>query len=184
MAMRDVQRRREIGALAEAVVHAAQRHGVTFGVAESLTGGEIASAIVSVPGASDVFRGGIVAYATPLKRSLLGVDGTLLDVEGPVHPEVARQMAEGARIACAVDGHPADFAIATTGVAGPASQGGRAGRARVRRGLARGAAVRPRTALRRRSAGDPARRDARRARRAPRRDRGRRPPPARPDLSD
>lgn len=96
----------------------------TLAVAESLTGGQVTAALVDVPGASLVLRGGVVAYATPLKASLLGVDAGLLAEQGPVHPEVAAQMARGARAAAAVDGVPADYGLATTGVAGPDPQGG------------------------------------------------------------
>lgn len=95
----------------------------TLAAAESLTGGRVISALVDVPGASAVVRGGVVAYATPLKHSLLGVDAGLLAERGPVDAEVARQMAEGARRAAAVDGRPADIGLATTGVAGPDPQG-------------------------------------------------------------
>ncbi|WP_431277566.1 CinA family protein [Leifsonia poae] len=70
--------------------------------------------------------GGAVVYSTALKHSLLGVDAELLDAEGPVHPEVARQLAQGVREKLAVDGRPADFGVSTTGVAGPDPQGGRA----------------------------------------------------------
>ncbi|GAA5025503.1 CinA family protein [Microbacterium fluvii] len=94
--------------------------GWTVATAESLTGGLVAAAIVAVPGASASMRGGIVAYATGLKHSLLGVDADLLAAEGAVHPEVARQMAEGARVATG-----ADVGLATTGVAGPDPQDGR-----------------------------------------------------------
>ncbi|WP_341579464.1 CinA family protein [Microbacterium schleiferi] len=95
-----------------------------LGVAESLTGGALASAFVSVPGASDVFRGGVVAYATDLKASLLGVDAALLDREGAVHPEVAGQMARGIRVATAQAGALTEVGVATTGVAGPDPQDG------------------------------------------------------------
>jgi nicotinamide-nucleotide amidase len=100
--------------------------GWTLGIAESLTGGALADAFVRVPGASAALLGAVVAYATPLKSTLLGVDPGLLEREGPVHPEVARRMADGARRALAVDGRPADVGLATTGVAGPEPQGGRA----------------------------------------------------------
>lgn len=93
--------------------------GLSLAVAESLTGGLVASTLVGVPGASQAFRGGVVAYDTHLKASLLGVDAGLLDREGPVHRHVAEQMAEGVRHACAVEGVPADIGLATTGVAGP-----------------------------------------------------------------
>lgn len=98
--------------------------GWTLGVAESLTGGLVVASVVSVSGASAVLRGGIVAYATDLKSALLGVDATLLEAHGPVHPRVARQMAEGVRRAVGAGGVPADVGIATTGIAGPLSSDG------------------------------------------------------------
>ncbi len=98
--------------------------GWTVATAESLTGGLVAAEIVSVSGASRVFRGGIVAYATDLKHSLLGVEEALLAAHGPVHPRVARQMAEGVRRATAEGDVPADVGIATTGVAGPLASDG------------------------------------------------------------
>jgi nicotinamide-nucleotide amidase len=88
--------------------------GLSLGVAESLTGGLMGARFTSVPGASDVFRGGIVSYASDVKFLLLGVP------EGPVvSADAARAMAEGARRAL-----DADVALATTGVAGPAEQEG------------------------------------------------------------
>jgi nicotinamide-nucleotide amidase len=100
--------------------------GLTVAVAESLTGGLLVADLVRVPGASAVVVGGVVAYATALKHSVLGVDAELLAEHGAVHPEVARQMAIGVRTALAVDGRPADIGVATTGVAGPDEQDGRA----------------------------------------------------------
>ncbi|WP_460070171.1 CinA family protein [Streptomyces sp. YKOK-I1] len=94
--------------------------GGTLAVAESLTGGLVAAEITSVPGASKVFRGSVTAYATELKRDLLGVDGGLLAARGAVDPQVAAQMAAGVRKALG-----ADWGIATTGVAGPEPQDGR-----------------------------------------------------------
>lgn len=99
--------------------------GRTLAVAESLTGGLLTDAFVQVPGASAVLLGGVVSYATRLKHEVLGVDAALLEDEGPVHPEVARQMADGVRRALAMDGRIADVGVATTGVAGPDPQGGR-----------------------------------------------------------
>jgi nicotinamide-nucleotide amidase len=110
---------------AAAALDALRGRGWSLAVAESLTGGALADAFVRVPGASTVLVGAVVAYATPLKASVLGVDRALLDREGPVHPDVAVQMAEGVRRALAVDGRPADVGLATTGVAGPDPQGGR-----------------------------------------------------------
>ena len=92
---------------------------LTVATAESLTGGLLAGELVGVPGASLVFRGGIVSYHTQLKHTLLGVDEAQLAATGPVDSTVAQQMADGARRACAVDGVPADLGVATTGVAGP-----------------------------------------------------------------
>ncbi|MFF2390896.1 CinA family protein [Agromyces sp. NPDC058104] len=108
-----------------ALVELLTRRKLRVAVAESLTGGLVAAELTSVPGASLVVSGGIVAYDTAVKASLLGVDGALLEREGPVHPEVARQMARGVRAALAIDGRPADVGLATTGVAGPDWQGGR-----------------------------------------------------------
>jgi nicotinamide-nucleotide amidase len=102
-----------------------RERGRTLAVAESLTGGLLTDAFVQVPGASAVLLGAVVSYATELKHEVLGVDHALLEAEGPVHPEVARQMADGVRRALAVGGRIADIGIATTGVAGPDSQGGR-----------------------------------------------------------
>src|SRR5690606_13468850 len=68
--------------------------------------------------------GAVVAYATPVKHTLLGVSADLLAEHGPVHPDVAVQMADGVRRAVAVDGHPADVGISTTGIAGPGSPDG------------------------------------------------------------
>lgn len=107
----------------ERLVERLKELGWTLGTAESLTGGLVAASVVAVPGASAVFRGGIVAYATDLKARLLGVDAMLLDAHGPVHPRVARQMADGVRRAVG-DGEPADVGIATTGIAGPDSPDG------------------------------------------------------------
>jgi nicotinamide-nucleotide amidase len=87
--------------------------------AESLTGGLVADAFVTVPGTSAVFRGGVVAYATELKHELLGVDADLLEARGAVDPDVALQMAAGVRRRLG-----ATWGVATTGVAGPEPQDG------------------------------------------------------------
>ncbi|MBC7442550.1 MAG: nicotinamide-nucleotide amidohydrolase family protein [Ramlibacter sp.] len=102
------------------------RRRLTLAVAESLTGGALAAELIRIPGASVVVNGAVVAYQTELKQSLLGVDGALLAEHGPVHPEVARQMAAGVRSRLAVGGRDADIGVATTGVAGPYAQGGQA----------------------------------------------------------
>jgi nicotinamide-nucleotide amidase len=110
--------------LAARVVAELTRRGMTIAVAESLTGGLVVAELVGVPGASAVVRGGVVAYATELKATLLGVDAELLARRSPVDPEVARQMAEGVRWRLGHDGAPADIGLATTGVAGPEQQDG------------------------------------------------------------
>jgi nicotinamide-nucleotide amidase len=114
-----------VSSAAEVVTELIRRH-TTIAVAESLTGGLLVAELIGVPGASAVVRGGIVAYDTRIKHSLLRVNDSLLAEHGAVHPDVAAQMAEGVRVACAVDGVPADVGIATTGVAGPDQQDGHA----------------------------------------------------------
>ena len=99
-----------------AVLARLQERRWTLGVAESVTGGLIGARIANVPGASETFRGTIGAYATDVKRSILGVTA-----ESVVSEESARQMAEGARRVLG-----ADVGIAVTGVAGPAEQDGMA----------------------------------------------------------
>jgi len=93
----------------QVVVDLLRARGLTLGLAESLTGGMIASRLAGVPGASAVLRGGVVSYANEVKFQLLGVP------EGPVvSEETAVAMSEGA---CSLLG--SDVALATTGVAGP-----------------------------------------------------------------
>lgn len=96
----------------------------SIAVAESLTGGLLVSALIDTPGASRAVRGGIVAYDTRLKQSLVGVDAELLAQHGAVHPDVALQLADRVRVAAATDGVPTDVGIGTTGVAGPDPQDG------------------------------------------------------------
>lgn len=100
------------------VLRRLQRRGETLGVAESLTGGLVAAELTSVAGASRCFRGSVTAYATPLKRDLLGVDGALLAERGAVDPDVARSMADGVRRVLG-----ADWGVSTTGVSRPRAAG-------------------------------------------------------------
>ncbi|MDR0504952.1 MAG: CinA family protein [Bifidobacteriaceae bacterium] len=86
----------------------------TIATAESMTGGLLAGALISVPGASAVVKGGLVAYSDQLKTSLLGIDQALLDEQGPVTAAVAEQMALGASELLG-----ADVVVSTTGAAGP-----------------------------------------------------------------
>lgn len=92
-----------------------QRSGRIAAVAESCTGGLISAALAGVPGASQSFAGGIVAYDNTLKRALLGVGDETLERFGAVSEATVREMAQGARAACG-----SDIALATTGIAGPA----------------------------------------------------------------
>ncbi|MFD9894361.1 CinA family protein [Amycolatopsis sp. NPDC059027] len=93
--------------------------GETVATAESLTAGLVCATLTGVPGSSAVVRGGLIVYATDLKAELAGVDRALLAEHGAVHPEVAAQLAEGARDRCG-----ATWGLGLTGVAGPASQDG------------------------------------------------------------
>jgi len=82
--------------------------------AESCTGGAIAASITSVPGSSAIFKGSVVAYDNQIKQSMLGVSDEALQEHGAVSESVVRQMAAGARERLGVD-----YAVATSGVAGP-----------------------------------------------------------------
>ena len=88
--------------------------GKTLSTAESCTGGLIGSALTAVPGASRVYKGGIISYWSEIKQNLLGVDAALLQTEGPVSEPVAKAMAEGVRRALCTD-----VAVSVTGLAGP-----------------------------------------------------------------
>ncbi|MCM1077912.1 MAG: CinA family protein [Bacteroidales bacterium] len=90
----------------------------TVGTAESCTAGSIASAITMVPGASNYFKGGIVSYWDDVKINVLGVDASLIKEKTAVCEDVAKQMVVGAINALNVD-----YAIASTGFAGPGSEG-------------------------------------------------------------
>ena len=88
--------------------------GKTLATAESCTGGMIGAMLTAVPGASKVYKGGIISYWSEVKRDLLGVDGEDLEKLGPVSMQVAGSMASGARKALG-----ADIAVSVTGLAGP-----------------------------------------------------------------
>ncbi|WP_329063897.1 CinA family protein [Amycolatopsis sp. NBC_01480] len=97
------------------------RRGETVAAAESLTAGLVCATLARIPGASAVLRGGLVVYATELKHVLAGVDEELLAARGAVDPEVAAQLAAGARDRCG-----ATWGLGLTGVAGPSAQDGAA----------------------------------------------------------
>lgn len=104
---------------ARAIVELGRKLGLTVACAESLTGGLVCDALVRVPGASRVLSGGIVAYATASKETVLGVPREVLADHGPVHSVTAAAMAKAA-----ADRFSADLGCATTGVAGPEPQDG------------------------------------------------------------
>lgn len=104
----------ELHVLAEAVLSTARAKGATVATAESLTGGMIAAALTSVPGSSDVVKGGIVSYTFDVKERVLGVSADRLAEVGAVDEQVALQMAQGA-----VRQAGATLAVAVTGIAGP-----------------------------------------------------------------
>ena len=109
---------REGKTLEETVVVQLREAGQTLAVAESCTGGLVAHRLTNVPGASHVFLAGLTTYANAAKAALLRVDPALLERHGAVSAEVAAAMAAGARAATG-----ADFAVATTGEAGPQASG-------------------------------------------------------------
>lgn len=104
----------DVSSLEEVVLALLKEKNLTLGTAESCTGGLIAKRITDVPGASQVFKGGVVSYTNEVKAGVLGVPQQLLDQHGAVSAQVAQAMAEGARkvLGC-------DIALSSTGVAGP-----------------------------------------------------------------
>ena len=104
----------DVTSLEEVVLSLLKQRKLTFGCAESCTGGLIAKRFTDLPGASAVFRGGVVSYTDGVKRDVLGVPQALLDEFGAVSEPVARAMAQGVRqvLGC-------DLAVSATGVAGP-----------------------------------------------------------------
>jgi nicotinamide-nucleotide amidase len=100
--------------LAAVVLEMGRRRGVRIAVAESCTGGMLGERLTAIPGSSDVFVGGVIAYDNSVKRSLLGVSDVDLSELGAVSEEVAMQMARGVR-----ERVGADIGIGITGVAGP-----------------------------------------------------------------
>jgi nicotinamide-nucleotide amidase len=115
-----------VHARARELLHVLRESGTTIGAAESITGGLLGAALTDIPGASESFIGAVVSYATYVKQEVLGVDSDLLDRRGAVEAQVAEQMAAGVRrlLSC-------DYAVATTGVAGPGSAPGGRERAEV-----------------------------------------------------
>ena len=89
-------------------------HGKTLVTAESCTGGMIGSALTGVPGASEVYKGGVISYTNAVKQRVLGVSKETLQQFGAVSAEVAQEMASGVRKLL-----KADHAVSVTGLAGP-----------------------------------------------------------------
>jgi len=108
----------ELDTLAAGTLAALGEH--TLAIAESLTGGLISAALTQIPGASRVFRGSVVSYATEIKVGVLGVSPELVQAGGVVQETVVLQMAAG--VCRQLD---SDFGLAATGVAGPAPQDGK-----------------------------------------------------------
>jgi nicotinamide-nucleotide amidase len=100
--------------LAERVIEMLRARGETLAVAESCTGGLVGSLITEVPGASTVFKGGVISYDNSIKESLLDVPAAALEEHGAVSPTVAGAMAEGARLRLGTT-----WGISVTGIAGP-----------------------------------------------------------------
>lgn len=105
------------GHLARLVIEQLVCRDLSVACAESLTGGLVSAALTDVPGSSAVVRGGVVAYTTAAKAAVLGVPCELLSERGAVDPDVAAEMAAGV-----AQLFEATVGVATTGVAGPASQ--------------------------------------------------------------
>ena len=93
--MTDIPMRELCDSLAAGILKICEANNTKIACAESLTGGLLADAFVRIPGASNVLLGSAVTYDINAKASILHVDKALLDREGAVHPEVARQMAIG-----------------------------------------------------------------------------------------
>ena len=109
----------DASARAHAVIAAALAAGATVATAESITAGAVCAALVSVPGASAVVRGAVVAYVPDVKQRVLGVDPHTIEHDGVVSERTALEMAHGARTML-----EADLAVATTGAAGPQAHDG------------------------------------------------------------
>ena len=103
----------DVDSLEARVLDLLREKGLTLATAESCTGGLVAKRLTDVPGASQSFLGGVVAYANSVKMQLLGVDKAVLDSQGAVCADVAKAMAQGARRATG-----ADLAVGITGIAG------------------------------------------------------------------
>jgi nicotinamide-nucleotide amidase len=96
------------------------RRSQTVATAESLTGGRLGEVLSAAPGASDTYLGGVISYSTSVKHQVLGVSEDTVEQHGVVSAECAAEMAAGVRALLG-----ADYAVSTTGVAGPTTQEGK-----------------------------------------------------------
>ena len=106
--------------LASALQAELLRRSAMLATAESLTGGRLGDVLSAAPGASDTYLGGVISYATEVKQTVLRVSAETVEKHGVVSAECAEEMATGVR-----DLTGADFAVSTTGVAGPTTQEGK-----------------------------------------------------------
>ena len=100
--------------LAREILTAAEAQGLRIATAESCTGGMVAAALTDIAGSSTVFERGYVTYSNSAKEDMLGVQSRTLDAHGAVSEEVAREMADGARLRAGIE-----LAVSITGIAGP-----------------------------------------------------------------
>lgn len=108
---------KELFCASHVLIELASEAGITFGFAESLTGGLISSSVVEVPGASAAFKGSVVSYTNEVKENVLGVPSEIIEKYTEVSDECAKAMAEGT---CRVIG--CDLAVSVTGIAGPTGE--------------------------------------------------------------
>ena len=108
----------DVESLEESAFALLKEKQVTLAFAESCTGGEVAKRLTDLPGASTVFKGGVVTYTNEAKATLLGIDPDVINTEGAVSYEVAAEMAENIRVIL-----KADIGIGVTGLAGPDGDG-------------------------------------------------------------
>ena len=108
----------DVESLEESAFALLKEKQVTLAFAESCTGGEVAKRLTDLPGASTVFKGGVVTYTNEAKATLLGIDPDVINTEGAVSYEVAAEMAEDIRVIL-----KADIGIGVTGLAGPDGDG-------------------------------------------------------------
>lgn len=102
------------------LVAALDRRGATLASAESVTGGLFGATMTDIPGAGDVYRGGVISYMDGVKKDLLGIDGGLIEAEGAVCEQVAARMALAAR-----EKLDADYGVSFSGFAGPDAPDGK-----------------------------------------------------------